>query len=396
MVNLQRSLPLILLVCLTASPAGAQSSPGAPETVDDIIGFLVTNRAVQTGDFERDQAAAEAARDAITRALLVNLTSVPLVSSSSGFLYRLNPLLGTMERTTQSFGSFFVERALTAGEGQASFGLSVYTSSFDRLGDLKLRDGSLITVANQFRDENAPFDTEALTLRMRSNTITVFGNVGITDRFDLGAALPLIRLSLEGERLNVYRGDPFLQASGEATASGIGDAALRGKYTLATSDTGAFAVAAELRLPTGDEENLLGAGKAAYRFVGIGSLEQGRMAVHGNGGVVLGGVSSELNFAGAGSFAVHPRVTLSGEVLIRRVNELRDLEFVSAGHPTVSGVDTQRLVQGEGAATLARAVAGIKWNVSRTLVLGGHLEFPLVRHGLTAPITPTFSFEYAF
>jgi hypothetical protein len=395
MTNIIRAASLALLLCALPSPGWAQSS-AAPQTVGDIIGFLVTNRAVQTGDFERDQAAAEAARDAITRALLVNLTSVPLVSSSSGFLYKLNPLLGTMERTTPSFGSFFVERALTAGEGQASLGVSVFTTGFDHLGDLPLRDGSLITVGNQFRDESAPFDTEALTLRIRSSTMTLFGSVGITDRFDIGAALPLIHLAVEGERLNVYRGDPFLQASGKASATGVGDAAFRGKYTVARSDTAAFAAAAELRLPTGDEANLLGAGEASYRFLGIGSLEDGRFAIHGNGGVVLGGISRELNFAGAASFAVRPRVTLSGEVLLRRVDELRDLQIVSEEHPNVSGVDTFRLAQRETAATVARAVAGFKWNVNGTLVLGGHLAFPLVRHGLTAPITPTFAFEYAF
>lgn len=396
MAHLLRSVPVVLALCFAASPAGAQQSTTAPQTVGDIIRFLVTNRAVQTGDFERDQAAAEAARDAITQALLVNLTSVPLVSSSSGFRYRLNPLLGTMERTTLSFGSFFVERALTAGQGQASIGVSMDTSGFDRLGDLRLRNGSLITVANQFRDEEAPFDTEALTLQIRSSTMTIFGTVGVTDRLDLGAALPLIHLALEGERLNVYRGDPFTQAAGDASATGVGDVAFRAKYILARSETGAFAAAAELRLPTGDEANLLGAGKAAYRFLGIGSVEEGRLTVHGNGGVVLGGISNELNFAGAASFAVRPRVTVSGEVLVRRVNELRDLEFVSAAHPTVSGVDTLRLVQGESAATVARAVAGIKWNANGTLVVGGHVAFPLVRHGLTAPVTPTFTLEYAF
>src|SRR5687768_13996791 len=123
-----------LLLVLLACPSYA----AAQQTVGDIIDFLVTNQAVQTGDFERDRAAAEAAREAISRALLVNLTSVPLASSSSGFVYRLNSQLGTMERATQSFGSFFVERALTAGEGQASFGVSAFTSAFDRLGDLEL------------------------------------------------------------------------------------------------------------------------------------------------------------------------------------------------------------------------------------------------------------------
>jgi hypothetical protein len=260
-----RVLIVVLSVFACASPASAQRSqtPLGSQTVADIVDFLMTNQAVQTGDFERDRAAAEAARDAVARALLVNLTSVPLASSSSGFLYRLNPSLGTMERTTQSFGSFFVERALTAGAQHASFGVSFFTTGFDRLGDLQLRDGSLVTTANQFRDETAPFDTEALTLRIRSSTVTVFGSFGVTDSLELGAALPLIHLTLDGERLNVYRGDPFLQASANASATGIGDAAVRAKYTLARSPAGALAAAAEVRLPTGDEENLLGAGKTA-------------------------------------------------------------------------------------------------------------------------------------
>ena len=393
------SLAAVVYLCVFAPPAAAQAraqSPQGPQTVSEIIDFLVTNRAVQTGDFERDQAAAEAASDAISRALLLNLTTVPLASSSSGFLYRLNPLLGTMERTTQSFGSFFVERALTAGAQHASFGVSFFTTGFDRLGDLQLREGSLMTTANQFRDEPDPFDTEGLTLRIRSSTITVFGSYGVTDSLELGAALPLIHLALEGERVNVYRGDPFLQASGDASATGVGDAALRAKYTIARSGKGAFAAAAEVRLPTGDEDNLLGAGATAYRFLGIGSFESGRFTLHGNGGVVFGGVSNEVNFAGATAFAVHPRVTVSGEVLIRRVDELHDLELASEPHPTFAGVDTLRLLQGQDATTVANAVAGFKWNVNGTFVLGGHLAFPLVRHGLTAPLTPTFALEYAF
>src|SRR5262245_26478845 len=53
-------------------------------TLSDVIGFLVTNQAVQTADFEKDRAAAEVARDTISRALLINLTSVPIATSSSG------------------------------------------------------------------------------------------------------------------------------------------------------------------------------------------------------------------------------------------------------------------------------------------------------------------------
>lgn len=382
-----------LLVCalvLTARTASAQ------ETVGEIIDFLVTNQAVQTGDFERDRAAAEAARDTITRALLVNLASAPLASSSSGFLYRFNPQLGTVERATESFGAFFVERALGPGRGRASFGATVSSSSFDRLGDLRLRDGTLQTVANQFRDESQPFDTESLTLRLRTQTLTLFGSVGVTDRLEIGAAVPLVDLQVDGERLNVYRGTETLQASGEASASGIGDIALRAKFTIASGGAGAFAAAGEVRLPTGDETNLLGSGAVAYRLLAIGSFERDRLTVHGNGGVVLGGISDEVNFAGALGVAVHPRLTISGEMLLRRIEELAAIGLVSVPHPTIAGVDTSRLSAGEPGAWVSTAVAGVKWNPGGTVVIGGHLAFPLVREGLTAPVTPTIRFEYAF
>lgn len=384
------SLAAALIVLSSSGPAAAQ------QTVSDVVGFLVTNQAVETADFERDRAAAEAARDTITRALLVNLTSVPLSTSSSGFLYRFNPQLGTVERATESFGGFFVERALTAGRGRASVGASATTSAFDQLDGRDLRDGTLITVANGFRDEAQPFDTESLTLRVRSSTMTVFGSIGLTDRLEVGGAIPFVRLALDGQRINVYRGETFLQASGSATASGIGDIALRGKYTLVAGPTGGIAAAAELRLPTGDADSLLGAGSSSYRIMAIGSFEEGRLGLHGNAALVRGGVSNELDFIAGAQFAARPRLTLTAELLARRVSELRDITLASQPHPTIAGVDTERLVAGPSGTTLAAAIAGLKWNVTGTLVLGGHVAWPLTGRGLTAPVTPRLSLEYAF
>src|SRR3954464_11179663 len=153
----------VLLLLAVARPLAAQG------TVNDVVGFLVTNQAVATDDLPKDRAAAEAARDAIAKSLLLNLTSVPLATASSGFLYRLNPELGTVERATDSFGGFFVERALTPGNGPAPFGVSTSTESFDRFDGRSSRDGALVAIANQFRDEKAPFDTESRTPHLRSS-----------------------------------------------------------------------------------------------------------------------------------------------------------------------------------------------------------------------------------
>jgi hypothetical protein len=379
-------------VALLLCPAGVR----AQQTLSDVVDFLVTNQAVQTADFERDRAAAEAARDTIARALLLNLTSVPLATSSSGFLYRFNPMLGTMERATEGFGGFFVERALTPGRGRASFGVSATTSAFHRLDGRELRDGTLVTVANTFRDEADPFDVETLSLTVQTSTMTLFGSVGVTDRLEVGAALPLVRVHLEGERLNVYRGDTFQQAWGTATANGIADLALRAKYGLAAGPRGGVAVAGELRLPTGDADNLLGAGLRSWRVMGIGSFEEAGLGLHGNAGIVRGGISDEWFLGGATGYAATPRVTITGELLMRHLAQLRTLAHGSAPHPTIDGVDTLRLVAAGEGTTLASVVAGFKWNVTGALVLGGHVTRSLTNRGLTAPLTPTFGLEYAF
>lgn len=388
-----RVLTLTLLTAFTVALAGPAH---AQDTVDDVIGFLVTNQAVPTGDFQKDQAAAQAARVAISRALLIDLSSVPLATASSGFLYRLNPELGTVERATESFGGFFVERALTPGPGHASFGISTTTSSFDELDGKNLREGGIVTVANQFRDEAAPFDTESLILRIRSSTMTLFGSVGIGNHVEIGAALPVMKLTLDGQRLNVYRGTTLVQATGNATSSGLADLALRGKVNLVATRSGGVAIAGEVRLPTGDADNLLGTGKTSFRIMGIGSLEGGPVALHANASMLTGGISSEFDLAGAVSVAAHPRVTLSGETLVRRVTDLHALELVSAPHPTLIGVDTFRLAPGVDPETLALVVGGVKWNVAHTLVIGGHLNWSLLHRGLTAPLTPTLALEYAF
>jgi hypothetical protein len=388
-------LRALLVACLLLAPP-LSASGLAQSTVSDVVGFLVTNQAVATADFEKDLAAAEAARATISRALLVNLTSVPLATSSSGFLYRLNPQLGTVERATESFGAFFVERALTSGRGRTSLGVTATSSGFDRLNGRDLRDGTLVTVANRFRDEAAAFDTESLTLRITSSTLTLFGSFGVTDRLEIGGAVPFVHLTMEGRRVNVYRGQTLLQASGTASTSGLADVAVRAKYTLLAARTGGVAAAAEVRLPTGDERNLLGTGALSSRFMGIGSFEQGRLALHGNAAIVLGGVSSEAAFAGAASIAAHPRVTLSGEVLARRVSELHDFALTTAPHPAIAGVDTLRLDAGSSGAMLSNAVVGVKVNVTRTIVVGSHVTWPLAKRGLTAPMTPTFGVEYGF
>jgi hypothetical protein len=385
-----RRLLTAALVLATARPALAQRTPS------DVISFLVTNQSVQTGDFQKDQAAAAATRDTISRAVQVNLATVPIQSSSSGFTYTLDPELGTMRRVSDAFGTFFVERAATSGSGRASFGVSASASGYDRLDGLSLGDGTLVTTANRFADEAAPFDTESLTMRISTKTMTVFGTYGVTDRLEVGGALPLVQLHIEGTRVNVYRGQTFVQANASGDASGLADAAVRAKYRVAGSGAAAFAVAGELRLPTGDADALLGAGRAALHLLAIASADRGHVGVHGNAGIVRGGVSNELAASGAVTFAATPRVTASGELLLRRLDALHPITTAVFPHPSIAGVETVRLVPGDASSTLSSAVTGVKWNPHGTLVIAAQVWWRLSNTGLTARATPTFAFDYLF
>src|SRR6185295_18215673 len=132
----------LALLLMPAAPAGAQ-------TVQSVLNFLLTNQSVQTGSVERDRVAAQATTDTISRAMLANLATLPVPTSSSGFVYQLNPELGTVERATKSFGPFFVERAQTAGRGQASAGVTFEHVHFASLDGRSLRDGTFVTTANK-------------------------------------------------------------------------------------------------------------------------------------------------------------------------------------------------------------------------------------------------------
>src|SRR3954454_11296431 len=375
-------------LCAAAAPAGAQ-------TVTDVLGFLVTNQSVSTGSPERDRAAAQATSTTISRALAANLATLPVSSSSGAFVYRLNPELGTVERATHSFGPFFTERALTAGRHQASFGLTMQQLHFTSLDGRNLRDGSLVTTANQFTDETAPFDVDRLTLNIDASVATFYGTIGVTNRMEVGFAAPYISLNIDGSRVNTYRGRTFTQASASGHAIGLTDMLVRTKYTLYDDEQSAIAAAVDIRLPTGREEDLLGAGSASVKFTAIGSMEAGPLSAHANVGLTRGGLAGELSYGASVAVATSSRLSLVGELLGRYIDSSGHLLSAIAPHPLLNGVDTIRLTGDSSNLQMLTAVPGFKWNLTATWVLAGNVTIPLTSAGLTAPITPFLGLDYA-
>jgi hypothetical protein len=379
-----------LLALVLPTHAMAQQAP-----LSDVLSFLLTNRGVQTGDFERDVAAARATGETMTRLLQLELATQPVSAASPGFVYKLNPALGTPQRASASFGPFFTERSLTAGAGRLTVGASFTARRFTTLDGRDLDDGTFVTSGNQFRDETAPFDVETLSMSLESQTFTASATYGVHDRVDLGVVVPFVTIDLRGQRTNTYRGASVVQATADATASGIGDVAVRGKLRLLGDRGTGLASIAEVQLPTGREEDLLGAGEASSFVAMVGSAESGAIAGHGTVGVTLGGLSPGFQYRGAVTGNVARQLTVVGELIGRTVDQAGGVVLTRAPHPTIVGVDTLRLLP-EGEAThTAQAVVGAKWNIARTWLLGAHVMLPLTDAGLKPSRAFVIALEYS-
>jgi hypothetical protein len=301
-----------------------------------------------------------------------------------------------MTRSSDSFGPLFTERSLIAGRGRASFGISYRSTSYDTIDGRDLRDGTLVSTASIIRGEAAPFDIETMSLRIRTDTMTLNGTVGITDRLDVSAGIPFVRLTLNGERVDTYRGRALLQATGSASASGLGDVVVRAKYNVLRAGASGLAVGGEARLPTGDEDDLLGAGRASVTPRLVGSFEHDRVGVHGEVGYSFRGVSEALSYAGAVTVVAASRVTLVGELLGRRLDGLGRLTETRLPHPRLAGIDTIRLTGSGETTDRLVMVAGLKWNAARTWLLTANVLKPVTSVGLNASWVPSITFDYWF
>src|SRR5262249_22123949 len=163
---------------------------------------------------------------------------------------------------------------------------------------------------------------------------------------EVGFAAPVVSLVIDGSRVNTYRSRQFTQATAHGRTVGLADVVVRTKVTAYREDRTALAAAVDVRLPTGRTEDLLGAGSASVKLSAIGSVESARLSSHANAGVTIGGLTNELNYAGAVALAATQRVTLITEAAGRFLMHGSELVTVTAPHPTLRGVQTIRLSAG--------------------------------------------------
>ena len=363
-----------------------------------IVGRLSTLLTEQrpSAPFIPDAAAATATLTTVAGLFSIELTNLPVAASAGGFVYQFRGDLGLYERASNEFGPFFTERTRRNGRGQTSLGFSFQATSFGSLQGADLTVGTFPVNAARNTGVVDPFSVDTLQLELTARSVAPFVSYGLTDRISIGGVVPITTVRVNGTRMRSVSGVSTLQSIQSGSATGLGDMVLNGRYVVAGTGGRSVAVGADLRLPTGREEDLLGTGETALRFLGIGSWEEERLGVHVNGAFTFGGISREALWSSAVTMAATSRLTVIGELMGRYVTELGHVRDVYQPHTVLPGVETMRWLPGDRGIHTLFVVTGAKWNVARSWLLNANLLMRVTDAGLRDAVTPGISLDYTF
>ena len=363
-------------------------------------------------------------------ALTGQIVSLPLPAPASGFTYQFDPGLGVFTRSTSSFGPILAERADTIGARRVSIGFAYQRLAFDSIENIDLQSvPAVFTHDNaELRGGREDVITTVNSIDSKVSRSAAFITYGVTNDLDVSIAVPYIttdivvtsdatvrRIGTTTPEIHFFRavddsiGDRRIYTA-FGHASGIGDITIRMKQAIKKSPKNGIALGIDLRLPTGDENNLLGTGAPAVQPFAAWSATYGTFAPHINlgyqwngsstlAGDIETGVSADLPdvavYALGAVVSVHPRVTLALDVLGRYIIDsprVRLEDFVALdGHSVFPNIafDT-------GSINELSSAVGLKINVAGRLLLNTNLLMRLNSEGLRDKISPLVGVEYAF
>jgi hypothetical protein len=363
-------------------------------------------------------------------ALVGQLVSVPLPSPAGGFTFEFDPTLGVFRRTTESFGPILADRADTIGARRFSIGVAHQRYTYDTVEGLDLRN-----IPAVFTHDNAALRGGREDVVVTRNAInatvnqsTFFVTVGVTDALDVSLAVPVVRTQLKVvSEATIHRlgtTNPlthfFRQANGDigeqrtftavGEAAGLGDLLVRVKSTIARRQASGLAVGFAVRLPTGDEMNLLGSGAAGLQPFAVWSGTFGKLAPHlnasytWNGSSVLAGnpaageaahFPDQVSYAAGTEVSVSPRLTLAFDLLGTysiNAQRLRPQQFRALDDRSVF----PNITFVRGSFNTVNGSIGLKADLVQQFLLQVNLLFKVNENGLRDQVTPLVGVEYTF
>ncbi len=372
----------------------------------------------------------------LNTSLVSQLTSVPIPSPASGFIFSFDKDLGVYTRSGQSCGPVFGERAETIGKNKFYFGISYQRFNFDKIDGVNLKrlpavfehdapaDGSprtgyqrdLITTMNQ--------------LDVQLSQSTAYFTYGLNDRLDISVAIPVVSASLgvvsdatiqhiatstqpDVHYFDAPSGDRSKKTFAAAgTASGLGDVVVRAKYTAFRWKTGAVAVGVDARMPTGDAYNFLGSGAYGFRPFTAISVHMGRLSPHVNvayqwnsdsalaGDLRLGTkgrLPRQVQLAAGFDYGVTSKFTFAFDYLAQvETGALRVRQSTFTTNSDRGPVAFPQLLYEGATFTQNSAAVGFKINPGADLLVTFNLLFAMDNNGLRDPVVPLIGLSYTF
>jgi hypothetical protein len=318
---------------------------GLQQKIGPLLGGAATGTGHQGGHFEQSFFSSLTPLNA---AVGSQLTLLPLGSPGSGLVYVYDPTLKTFTASTEDLGPILTERANTVGRHKIRLGFTYQRFSFgtldgsslhslpvsflhiddagengtpDSTNGIKVPAGTNCTISpTKPGDSNTSLcgfvrdriDT-VNDINLTLNQYTLTGTFGLTRRIDVSIAIPIINVTMSAKSVatiinngndNDHQfnpnnqfvtscvGSPCRQATflNSNNATGIGDIVLRAKGVVWSGERAAVAVAADLRVPTGDEQNYLGSGTIGFTPFVVASYAA-RVSPHVNVGYEVNGNS---------------------------------------------------------------------------------------------------------
>jgi hypothetical protein len=186
---------------------------------------------------------------------------------------------------------------------------------------------------------------------------------------------------------------------------------VRAKENVFKTPRGGMALGLELRLPTGQEENLLGSGSLGIKVFDAMSITFGRIAPHLNVGyqrnsasVLAGDVTTgtkgdlpdELSYGVGADVGIEKRLSIAFDLIGRHSADAPRLSSTTFETPGSSLQSFPDIAFSVGALNVVSGALGMKVNIGGTMLATFNLQFKLNDAGVRTRITPLVGLEYAF
>jgi hypothetical protein len=312
----------VVAVCTVAS---AQSSGAGPPCLPASKLYCIVQNQLGTASSEFS---------ALNEAVGTVVSDLPLASPASGVIYKDDPRYRfPVPSSDTTLGPILTQRPETIGNHKVYFAIIYQYFSFSEVDGLDLRYLPSVTKTSDL----AFVTTNKLGIWVHQ--YSGYFTFGLTSHIDVSAAVPVLDVHeafySQGSKIILSNSSTpstpiLLPSSGSAT--GIGDVVLAAKHTLWSSEWASVAEGIEVRLPTGDAENFLGAGTLGVKPYASAAYGK-QLSLHGNFGYQVNGDTKLVKtssggkgqlpnrlFASAGiDWGARKWVTLVADVLSERV-----------------------------------------------------------------------------